>query len=433
MAAAGLGMILNFSACSFGGEQNDVEQIQDVESLESADMLGGDDALLSDTLPEDSLGDVASTPPPAEAPNDEFNFDAAATTPDTSALPDAPPPMSFDDSAATETPPSDMSAEPTDSFAMNDEPAESSDFSEPPPAPAPKTFIPLQKVAETPWKSGSRWVNAIYFARPGDTLDGISQMLYGEDRTDELQRINPTYKTREPRPGDKVYYSSTRRPDDSSQILTWHEENGIAPQVYVTQEGENIRTLSQQLLGYEGAWKEVWSSNAVESKTTMTAGTELRYWPAAPAGQQMAANNMDTPPATDSMQMPPSGEMPPAADLPPPVEDMAQNQLPAPGDLPPPPSMDGMSDLPPPPDMAMGDLPPPPPPMDNFPPPPPPPAPEQNMAGMSEESGQMDEDTMMALGVVAAAAAGIAALLVIRRRRKQKEMENQFGETHVGT
>lgn len=416
LALAAFGMVFQLTGCTSGGEQNDVEAVQDVEGLDTAASIdgGGDDALLSDSLPEDALGsDVAAAP---------SALDEATT--DTSMATTEPPSMVADEMPPTDTAMDSTSVEePMNEISSTETPVE-----EPAPEPAPpKVNIPLQKVAATPWKSGGRWVNAVYFARPGDTLSGISQTIYGEDHSEELQKINPTYKSREPRPGDKVYYSSMKRPDDGTQVLTWHEENSQTPQIYVARSGDNIRTLSKELLGYDGAWKEVWSSNAaVESKGNLEEGTELRYWAsaasAAAPSEQIASGNMEDnlpPPPAEPMPEAPPMEMPPAPDI------MADA---------PPPLPEDMNAMPPPPEpsQAMNELPPPPPPMEMAPPPPPPPM-DQNHS-VAGESGAMDEDTMMALGTVAIAAAAIAGLLVVRRRRKQKELENQFGDsTHVGT
>lgn len=443
MALAALSMTLQFSACTSGGEQNDVEAVQDVEGMGGEEVAQEDEALLSDSLPEDALGtdtemmtalDEGTAPAPTDVNLDDSAIgeetDIASLEENNSTLDDL---SSLDSTPATETTSSydNSSADLATTDSMASEPAEE---------PAPRANIPLQKVASTPWKVSGKWVNGIYFARPGDTLQSISSTLYGEDRTDELAKINPTYQRREPRPGDKVYYASSRRPDDNAQILTWYEENGIAPQIYVTKDGENIRTVAKNLLGFDGAWKEVWSTNSVESKGAVDGGEELRYWPSAPVPTQTLAdnsNNMEQGPA-GGMQMPPAPEEQPMDQMannefnpsaePPPM-DMAQN------DMLPPPSMDESNDLPPPPQdpmMAMNDSelpPPPPPPMEEMAPPPPPPT----SSSMTSETQEMDEDTMMALGTIALAAVGVAALLVVRRRRRQKELENQFDSTHVGT
>jgi hypothetical protein len=306
---------------------------------------------------------------------------------------------------------------------------------------APKKVIPLQKVADRPWKVGGKWLNTVYFARPGDTLKKISQNIYGEDRTSALKAGNPTYKSRDTRPGDKIYYNSPKRPDDSERVLTYHEDNGITPESYTAKAGDNIRSVSKKLLGYGEAWKEVWASNTVESKGEIPEGTELRYWAAAPTNPNAGMMNAENSAPPEMPAAPPS-EVPPAPDVsgmenqmpPPPSQDMAGDFPPPP----PPPSDATMNDLPPPPppvspeSMAGSDLPPPPPPVDDasMPPPPPPP-----VAASTEEGGEspgaemaFDEDTMMTLGVAAFAALALVGLIIVRKKRKQKELEAGIGD-----
>ncbi|MNL25083.1 hypothetical protein D3C87_1465480 [compost metagenome] len=210
-------------------------------------------------------------------------------------------------------------------------------------------------------------------------------------------------------------------------MLTYYEDNGIAPETYVAKEGDNIRQISKDLLGYKDAWKEVWASNSVDSKNAISAGTELRYWkggavaaaPAPEMHQEIAA-------------APPAQEMAPPAEMP---MEMA----------PPPQQADNM-DMPPPPPDAMGgqEMAPPPPPPDMAqemaPPPPPPPVEAINPpAPAAQEGGEeisalngMDNDTTLALAVVGLAAAGLAILIVVRKKRRQKELEQHMDNTHVG-
>jgi hypothetical protein len=306
-----------------------------------------------------------------------------------------------------------------------------------------KKSIPLQKIAEKPWKVGGKWINTVYFARPDESLAQISQKIYGEDRTRELKNANPTYKARGVKPGDKVYFQSSKRPEDSEKVLTYYEDMGVSPETYTAKSGDNIRTISKELLGYPEAWKEVWASNTVESKGEIAEGTSLRYWKSVPdAGTHIAAAPTETPPTANAENPPP----PPAT-----PHESAPEQNVASSDFPPPPSMDeGAAPPPPPPasDMAANDLPPPPPPVadgaasSDFPPPPsmdegaaPPPPPA--MAGTNEASHEkpsdkgaaasggmaLDDESMMTLGIGAFAALALVGLIVVRKKRKQKELE----------
>lgn len=461
------------TGCSSGEEKADVAAAEaDVEGLVE-DGAAVDEALLSDQLPEDALGGGEA---PAEASSAETaatdsgvqeaegspesltepGSTAATTTPESpeesaddmlagdddgnsiamdSDAPAEPPPM-VTDSTSTDT--AEMNSASTPNFAtepgstatMPEDTSMASSSEE-----APKKNVPLQKVADRPWKVGGKWLNTVYFARPGDSLKKISQKIYGADQTAALKAGNPTYKSRDTRPGDKVYYNSPKRPADGERVLTYHEDNGIAPESYVAKSGDNIRSVSSRLLGYGEAWKEVWASNTVDSKGEIPEGTELRYWSTTPDVAAPTMNAEQPPP-------PPPAQM--AQNNPPPMDD-GINEMPPPPDMggdfpppPPPPDM-AMNDLPPPPpvspesDMAMNDLPPPPPPIDDSsmpPPPPPPPAAastEENGGGVGGEMA-FDEDTMMTLGVAAFAALALVGLIIVRKKRKQKEMEAGIGD-----
>ncbi|MBX2988060.1 MAG: hypothetical protein KF802_09205 [Bdellovibrionaceae bacterium] len=454
MSLAAVGFALQLTACTSSDEKSDGEDVQQ-ESIESLDgdtaaapAAGGDEAMLSDSLPEDALGAESTTAEaPAQEPADAMASELdAADSMGASASADEPPPLVTDpgdDAMAMQPPPSEPAPEmPTpepaapessSSMASNNMDSMSAPMEEAPKKPS----LPLQKAASKPWKVGNDWFNGVYYARPGDTLKSISRSIYGKNRAALLKKGNPTYAHREPRPGDKVYYSSPKRPDDGEQMLSWFEDNGMQPQIYVAKAGDNIRTVSKTLLGYDGAWKETWSSNPmVDSKGELNEGTEIRYWaslpaPAMSAETQVAANDQGA-------AAPPPAEMPP-----PPPMDQANNALPPPSDMPPPPDMamnnmpepppaGGMNDLPPPPPLP--DMPPPPQAMNDIPPPPPPldHAAAGSVKAGDEEAAAADQDTMMALGAVAIAAAGIAALLVVRRRRRQKDLEMHIDSTQVG-
>lgn len=434
---AALGLALHLTACTSSDKSSDVVDVgDDIEAATEDPSGGSDDALLSDSLPEESLGDENEMAESAAEPSLETPAEPTDTASLEEAAPAEPPSM------VTEPIPTESALEPsatvTDSAppaAAETQPAEDMsamtastehEQEQVEEKPAPRPSVPLQKMATKPWKVGQTWFNAIYFARPGDTLASVSQSIYGEDKTALLKKGNPTYKSRDLKPGDKVYYNSPRRPDDGETMVTFYEEAGLQPEIYVAKPGDNIRAVSKDLLGFDNAWKEVWSSNlAVESKGAIPEGTELHYWRSVAAAAPPAQANMEAPP-----------EMPAAPDMPPPPDMNAQqaaNDLPPPPppmpDMPPPPPMEAAP--PPPPPQAMEPPPPPPPPMEAVPPPPPPPS-ARAKNQVEEEVTGMDEDTMITLGMVAIGAAAVAALLVVRRRKKAKEMENHLDSTHVG-
>jgi hypothetical protein len=278
------------------------------------------------------------------------------------------------------------------------------------------TWIPVKKVASAPFDKNGSLVNGIYIAREGDSIESISEKIYGSsDRSEDLLSINTTLR-RGVDPGDKIYYNSPKRPADRSQLLTYYEDMGIPSQSYVTQPGDNIRTVSKSLLGFNGAWKEVWATNPdVESKGEVAEGIELRYWADGGSGSMA-----DMAPTDDGM------------------DDMAMNDsMPVPP--PPPPSSGGMPEPPPmpePPDMAMNDSMPgaagsiePPPPPTKLEPPPPPPPPKPVMAKKPKPKKRakagMNKDMKFYLAAGGAILVGLAVILGIVRKNRSRRMSQQ--------
>ncbi len=364
------------NAASPDGLEGSVEEAKPADDASLTDQ-----ANTSDTLTEDVLDAAGTNEIAAE------NTEPAATDPN-AALP-------ADNAAPSDT----LAGNPTPSLD-NPPPVEtSSGLTEaiPPAEEKPKTSVPLQKMATAPWQVGSTWYNTVYFARPGDSLSKISNKIYGDGKhVKELKKGNPTYSSREVQPGDKVYYNSPKRSEDSSKLITYFEDNGIAPKTYVAKTGDNIRKVSKELLGYKNAWKEVWSYNLVESKAEIEEGTEIKYWPdeATVAAATTAPAEMNTPPP------PPEAAMAPPP--PPPIE-------------PPPP----------PPEAAMA-------------PPPPPPPPEaaaphsSDMLAGSPLEG-MDQDTMMIIGLVGVGLILMVSMFIRNKKRRQREFEQAMNETQVGT
>lgn len=448
LITACLGLALHLQGCTSNDSKQDSEAASEYDSAELENLEGGGDASAAtstDQISEDSLGETSST-----ASTDsisDFSGEASTTT-SSDSLPAgdlaAGSSSSSTDSTSLETPVDSSSAtdilpptsSDTSSFSAS-EPSSTPDYKEEKPKPA---AIPLQKMAASPWKVGSGWANTIYFARPGDSLSSVSQTIYGTDKTAELRKINPTYNSRDLKPGDKIYYVSPNRAEDSAKMMTYFEDTGVQPETYVAQKGENLRKVSKKLLGYDNAWKEVWAINSVESKTTLDEGTELKYWkgsavaaapaaPATPANAEPAA----PPPVAQEMAPPPvephSEMAAPPQELPPPPTLEQQANM----DLPPPPTADAFPP-PPPQDMAQNSLPPPPPPpVDMAPPPPPPNMDEQRPHDAGSVAGEMDSDTTLALTVAGLAAAGLALLIIMRKKRRQKELEQALSDTQVGT
>lgn len=457
---ASLMLVTMISGCTSGdtaGEE-DAElvsnaEIEEVDGDGSAVIETTESAELSEALPENSLAETTT------APDAELSLDPAATAVEDSSgvaqveKVEEAPPVAVDettqplvtDATPTETVQSSTSPDvPVDPVYMGSSEPVKEKVEETP----KKTIAPLQKITVAPYMVDSKWVNAVYIARPGDSLKSISKKIYGEDRSKELKKINTAFKSRSVKPGDKIYYSSVLRPDDSSKISTYYEENGIPSQSYVAQKGDNIRKVSKKLLGYDNAWKEVWATNPVESKGKMQEGEVLRYWPASEVVPVPSLAKADSTPVVPPAPQP-DFSAPPPPDMamtppPPPPPDMA-NSFPPPdmgAPPPPPPAPDmAMTPPPPPPDQmndpmaagsTMNELPPPPP---EMPPEPVAAAPKKQNANIHEEAEVtegMDVQSMGLLGAIGLFAIALV-MIIVKRKRKQKEQEALMSETHVGS
>lgn len=141
------------------------------------------------------------------------------------------------------------------------------------------SFVPVKKMKTVPYTKNGVLVNAIYFVRPGDTLSSIGNKIYGSGSAVDLRLVNPHLKAGALRVGQKVYYNSPRRSQDQSRILTYYEDSNVPQQIYNASQGENIRTISKNLLGHERSWMEVWASNQqIQSKWGLEAPYSIRYW-----------------------------------------------------------------------------------------------------------------------------------------------------------
>lgn len=341
-----------------------------------------------------------------------------------------------DTAALTETP---IIETPVDSSASIETPVAAAEVKEASAKPAASSNA-LKKIAETvPYKHGEGFVNTVYIARPKEKLADISRSIYGMDKSKELKSINGFLKSRSPKGGDKVYYISPNRPTDSSRTISFYEDTGMMASTYVAEKGENLHKVSKKLLGYDNAWKEVWTTNEISSKTKLAKGDSIRYWRGAEQIQTsptLANNNGPAQIVESPSQMP--EQMPPAQEVAmntPPPQEMAPPQQQA-QELPPPP--------PPPADMqqpvAQQELPPTPP-QEMTPPPPPPqdlaaaPVAPVKQHNMEEEPAaeEMNSDTTMMIGVVAVLVAALA-LVLVRRNKKKKEADlASIEQNHVGT
>lgn len=282
-------------------------------------------------------------------------------------------------------------------------------------------LVPVRKVEEMPRYRNGVMLNAVYIARPGDTVASISQRIFGEDRSSEIVAHNP-WLSDGIKVGEKLYYNSPNRPSDNTAMLVYFEDVGTPAQSYVTGGSENIRHLASDLLGFNDAWKEVWATNLhVDSKDALPAGTELRYWtetaPAAPALAQ-------APPAPAS----PPGDLlglsgldvnqpnlasSPSSDLPPPPQPVASDFDSFPESAPPSDFSDPIAAQAPAP-MPVEEL--------NLPPPPPAPSATQSYSQSSSGGGSTDMLTMAAVvGVVV-----VLLLLLVSMARKRRPVSMEY-------
>lgn len=432
----------------------------------------GDEAqagFLDDQLPEDTLGKPQEAKADAGAPAavaDSAGAPPAAASPADTAVPaptgdlfaddkNAPPPaagaMADPGPAAPSSIASDALPTPDGVSKSDDLKSESpTDSAMPKEAAAPKApSAPLQKVKDAPFQQGKQLLNAVYVARPGDNYKKISGMIYGNpDHVKDLRAANPGAKN--PKPGQKVYYNSPIRPEDSTKLLNFYEETGVPAQTYVAKDGDKLKAVAKDLLGYPEAWKEIWVTNAFDSKGALPAGTEIKYWkgadaPAAPGNLADAKPPGDAAPGTmadaGAPPPPPPGANPQGMTPPPPQGAAGAGKM-----APPPPPGNAMANngAPPPPPQAELPPPPPPPSMEAAPPPPPPPIPpKDNMAkngppGMKKPpvmtppaDDGMDQDTIMMMAAGGVIALGAAGYLVMKRKRAQAQAAASF-ETQVG-
>lgn len=462
---AALGLMANFSACTANQAENDAEFVENADidkieaqepSLDDGSMDASSDNLALDNSLEAALNgeqqqaekteEATPTPtdPPPTAITDAPPAETTQPPADSLVSNDLPPTddLKLDDPTALSAAPSETPSEaPQDppATAMNDTPA-SSTFDSAPVAPVEETKpapskSSLRKVADVvPYAFGDGYVNTIYIARPKEKLKDISQTIYGSDKTKELKKINSFLKSRAPIAGDKIAYVSPNRPTDSEKTITYYEDTGMIPETYVAQKGDNLRKISKKLLGYDNAWKEVWSTNPLESKIKLAEGDTFKYWKSAatitpettakkemPKSTEEAVNNIvqnntAPEPIDPVMPPPPQAELPPPpqAELPPPPGDaMAANTTPAD------PSLDAAVPPPPPPDDAQFASPPPPPPekIDK--------APANEEGDEIAEGGEDDTMTMLGIGVLLF---GALAFVLVKRKKARANSDMSLGD-----
>lgn len=303
------------------------------------------------------------------------------------------------------------------------------------PAPA-KVWLPLLKVKSAAFEAGGTNLNRVYVGRPGDTVKGVAEKLYGDSgRSSDLRNWNK-FLSRGVKTGDKIYYSSPTNPTDTN-MLTYYEDVSIPAQNYVSRDGDNIREVSKTLLGNNDSWKEIWATNPdVESKGDIPGGLNLRYWPEDSVPAPVLANTL--PPVDpnqfgqDPLAQQPMGQDPLAQQQP----MMGQDSLGMPPSDPLPPS-DPVAQMPPIDPLAqptpasdptiVGTTEPPPPPID-----PPqldqaPSEPATQAAATVDNSdpvaGTDEADQMMTMGLAGIVLLAAGAVFFLMRRNRSKKID----------
>lgn len=185
---------------------------------------------------------------------------------------------------------SDLSNDPTNDLSLTEETLDVpdmgdsiSDLSEGETKPKTsfkkRSWVPVKKIVTYPFRKSGFLINAVYIVRPGDTLEGISQKIFQSDKTEELLQMNSHFRRKKIKVGNKLYYNSPQRPLDNNNLLVFYQDQGFPSESYISSKKENIRDISQNLLGDKDSWKEIWAINQdVKSKWMIPSGTKLVYW-----------------------------------------------------------------------------------------------------------------------------------------------------------
>ena len=266
--------------------------------------------------------------------------------------------------------------------------------------PAPKKWVSYKKIKNKPYNMAGFLINAVYIAREGDSGQSISQKIFGSDQVEKLYAINPYLKARSVKTGDKIYYPSPNRPQDSSQLLFYFEDKGIPPQYHQGQAGENIRTIASSLLGHQDSWKEIWATNPdLESKGQLNQAITIKYWSkGADSAPQEVEEPMEEPSESPAMGGEP--ESPDPSGLEPPVEE--DSGLEDEGLTPEPPQAEDMPE-----DEGSNPL------LDD----------EENRSDSGNNSGGFSQTDMAVAGFLALGALLLCVILVKRKWKKKSDFD----------
>ena len=291
------------------------------------------------------------------------------------------------------------------------------------------SFVPVKKMKSSAYKRAGANINRLYVVRAGDNMKSIAMKIYGQDLSEQLYSYNSHFVGKSLKVGDKIYYRSPNNAEDPG-MMTYYEENGIAPQHYeVPSGGENLKSLGKKLLGHQRSWMEIYATNEnVQSKGNLPGGLRIRYWSdgvSAPAAVADSPQPMDSapPPMEEELvaEQPQQGVNQDMGDM---AAQQAGDPPPEPSEIPPPPDMaqaeQGISE--PPQELAQNDTQPPPPSsgtMESSPPPPPPEA-ETSPMQMDEKPPWWDDENLLYFFAGGLILLVVMILLVLRRNRSRK-------------
>lgn len=177
-----------------------------------------------------------------------------------------------------------------------------------PPLPAEKAaqqLVPVTKIRKEPYIINGRTMNTVYIAREGDDPGTISEKIFERNNLPILLQDNPSLKEGVSI-GDKIYYNSPKRPNDTKEMLTYYEDKKIPAQYYITKKDDNIQKIGREVLGHDEAWKEIWATNEIlQTQALLPAGLRIRYW----SGSESVTPPLEMPMMAQEGTASPSGEI----------------------------------------------------------------------------------------------------------------------------
>jgi len=294
---AGLGTDeeVTVSAEDLGFDESETDLFDDEGDAEvSADLndgeldLDSEDDLFREEGDEDLFADTNDTTEVADFGDDFADETSASETLDEEVSIDD---VDYSDQVAS----SDQSA--SDLLGEDDISIDDVDYTSDTVAVTEKKYISVKKMQTVPYSKNGVLVNGIYFVRDGDTLSSIGNKIYGNGSAVDFKIVNPHLRPGALKVGQKVYYNSPRRSQDRSRLLTYYEDTRMPAMTYSAAAGENIRKISENLLGHPRSWMEVWASNQqVQSKWDLEAPYRIRYWKGSNAPAPTLARKTSPPP-----------------------------------------------------------------------------------------------------------------------------------------